>query len=344
LHESRYILGTRGSQLGITLPSGAVFLSAALDGQTIIPQTRTNQLLQFNLPDVRPHALTLYWYFPPALEKIAQPRLEQPRLANTAATATLWTVLLPAGYELEPGTPQTVSTARADLSRAAAQLELLSHCFDSGDSSSPAGETLQQAEQNFYWYCRQAECKWSQADLSLEERAALMQQLQNLQDRNEELARKHKFTAIRLQAQKHLEAPAPLLCDSALPEGGIPRHWQTHAGAVPPRLRLISEASLQHRDDLYRSEVLLLALASLWIGSLIPGLVLLVRRTWPEQLLLLTMVLAQTLGWSVLGLCLVVLALSARLWLLVGAVQKWLSRRRSAEASGIGSSVVPARQ
>lgn len=343
LHESRYVLSTHGSQVAAALPPGAQLLSAALDGQIIYPHTQINQSLQFTVPDTGPHTVILRWFFPPGEEQIGSPRLLQPRLANTPEAAALWTVLLPAGYELDSETARPMPAARADLERAAAQLELLDHGFSTSNTKTLAAETVQQVEQAFYWYCRQAESKWTQGNLPTAEQMALRQQWHELQARNEELARKHKFMKLRLQAQKLLQPPPPLSCTAALPETGLPLHWYTRAGETPPTLRLISAARLQQRDDLYRSEVVLMVLAVLWIVSLLPGMVAFLRRTWPEQLLLLAFLLNQLLGWSVLGMLLIALAISVRLWLLGLAVQRWLSRRRGTAPSSAGSSVASAR-
>src|SRR5262249_37745879 len=104
----------------------------------------------------------LLWDYPPEMEPLSRPRSDRPRLQGSPEGPVLWSVQLPAGYELlstDAGSAQSSSalTALLHAERAAALFRLSSVLADSIDREQTARDRWAACQQQFYRSCRLAE-------------------------------------------------------------------------------------------------------------------------------------------------------------------------------------------
>jgi hypothetical protein len=111
-----------------------------------------------------------------------------------------------------------------------------------------------------------------------------------------------------------------------LSELGGPTFWQTDASLDPPRLALQTDEHHHTQGALSVSGLILLGLIVAWALSLFPVALRLFQITWPEQILLLGVVVWQVLELPLAGIALMVVGGLCRLLLLLHWGWRHLSR------------------
>jgi len=293
-----------------------------------------------------------------------EPSLQLPILEGVDAAPVLWTVHVPAGYQIarngdrsNPGRgPSPISAATLDLHRASCQQRLstlLAYRLRAGDTSMLI--KLSASQQHFYRACRDAEQNLAVGigdEDAGPEGQLLSEWHKALRDRNYQLAREQGFDSLRaeseLQAAKYrgppnsdIDAAAPATADSELagnegrrnpwpadylPPRGRAFHWQGEAGSLPPRLVLIADDALRARKAMGLSAVWLIALIMVGLAAQFDGLRAWLRLFWPEQVVLLACIVWQAFGLNLLLVFLILLGVCGRVVFLLQMLARRLRR------------------
>jgi hypothetical protein len=352
VHEGVYwLFADNGTDLRLDMPAGASVLGVSVDGLREVPRHTRPGEVWLSLPGgAGVHTACVRWTYRAGEETLDRPRLDRLRLASAAGPLEqpplVLTLYVPPGYQ--PLAPDragekrpALDLARQDLERAAAQGQL-SKLLAPRAQDRPGGSfaaQLQAAQERFFWYCRQAEYR-----LALAARAAHDpdQALQSLRDRhrtllreNADLLRSPSLEKIRARAEasaRDLIGPPATVAgaDQALDVGpgragggvefpvcGLPTYWQVKAADGPPRLRLRSERWQSYQRAWAASSLVVAGLLAGWILSLFPRLFSWIQMAWPEQILLMGLLLWEVFGLSLAGLGVMVLGAGARLLLFV---------------------------
>jgi hypothetical protein len=256
--------------------------------------------------------------------------------------------------------------AALDLARAEAQYRL-SASLAEGPAQSAA---LALAQRRFYQFCRYAE-----ADRLLTGNATgaanlrgqgFDEWLQELKEKNGQLAREHSFEEVRARAEREASEAAPLALEPAaagelpelagvgmapgprgdpLPERGTPLRWQTGPEGESPRLLLTANSEQQAKRAVGTSFLLAVMLVLVWALAHFPEMVAWIRAFWPEQIALLGCLGWQTYGPALPLLFLIVLGVVARLLFMGRRLLAFLHRPRPASSpsgsTGSGLTVEP---
>lgn len=293
-----------------------------------------NKRVWLPLPD-RPGVcrVRLRWMYEQP-EPLDHPNLSPPQLAGAIAGPTLWTVVVPPGWQAPHAGAwtwqgRTREAARA-LCRADAQLRISQDLAKQRSSETSAA--LATAQQRFALYCRQAQ---QALDAGADNSSGVGPQGRSLIDWLEELQAKNRVlkSEIRnLQSEnRSLESEGEGQRVNVEERSGIPVSWQAPPGVGPPVFQLTSSASQQTRQALAASLEWLGILAVVWLLSLVPFLPAWLRLFWPEQIALLG-----AFGWRLAGLTSIVLGLlliagSSRLVLLIRGLCILVRRRRAGD-------------
>jgi hypothetical protein len=285
---------------------------------------------------------------------------------------------MPAGYQVShedpPGgesgkKPEAINSAGLAVQRVEAFYRLSALLAEQNRDGSGDARQLAVLQRRFYRACQVASRALAAANLLVNEKAlpesllnhlkvfhesnqALAARLDELHQRNQELARTYGFEFVRAQAEQQAKQAAfpaeftdptvpaarypasfglesePTFAPggSPLPERGVPLRWEGDGDASAPLLQFTPVRSGQTMGALAISGLLLLLLAAAWVTAQVPGTSVWVRAFWPEQ-----MVLLGCFGWQIFGLNLIVIFLislgtCARL-ILLGQGILTLSRR-----------------
>jgi hypothetical protein len=360
------------TDLDVTLPDGARVLGVTVDGLAVTPVQASADYLRVPLPGAAGASrVRLRWAFDPQAEPLDRPLLERPRLRDAADGPVVWTVHVPAAYApaLGPQAGRAVpsSPALLDLARAEAQYRL-SESLTANPGSLPAA-ALALAQRRFYQFCRYAEAgrvlTGQGAGPANLRGQSFDEWLQELKDKNAELARRGRFEELRAGAERKAaeakppapepaapeDVPDPAAADSAsapasrgdaLPERGTPLRWLSGPSADAPRLGLRSLAEQQTRRAAGASLLLAMLIVLVWAVAQFPGVLAWVRAFWPEQVALLGCVGWQTYGPALALLFLIVLGVTARLLFLGRRLLALLHRPPSDPGHGGAGSGVAA--
>jgi hypothetical protein len=345
VHEATYwLFHEAGAALDVQPPEGARVLAVEIDGAEVPRSQPAAGHLWLALPGgAGARHVTLRWAFEPSAEPFDRPNLEAPRLGPATAPGegtrggsergreayghvpTVWTVHVPAGYQLRwsTGGADVVSAAGADLWRADAQLRLSEQLAlraqrAGGEVFLPA---LRAAQGRFYRSCRQAEYELAAsaiADVGPKGQD-LSAWLAELKDANQR--QMGRFEEIRTQAERQTRllgpvarAPAPAPTDGDEtdtgplaasriavdlgPGGDTPAYWLTRSGSPTLRLDLAPVNPRPPWRFLAASALVVLLLLGLEIrlAGVIGGAVAWTGWIWPEELAALAL-----LAWPVLG-------------------------------------------
>jgi hypothetical protein len=282
-------------------------------------------------------------------ETLDRPNLDQPGLrtsnSTVAPTVFLGTVHVPAGFRIRRTNPRrgqarTVSLPAQDLHRAAAQLELcrlLARRWPPGSGDpdwAAATKQLLNAQEQFAWYCRQAELGLALPGRLVTEigppKRPLADWLARLRLENQKVMQPKSLTTIRLRAEEgarsgiHRPGAARTppddrhgaVPDIDLPQTGTPFYWQADSARNSPQFALAAATESHHRKALAGTALLLIGFLAAWILSYFPTLLRLVQKAWPEQLLLLGWAAWQVFDLPLAAILFVALGLAARLYLL----------------------------
>ncbi|MBY0522421.1 MAG: hypothetical protein K2R98_03445 [Gemmataceae bacterium] len=340
IHQATYWLyHEAGTDLSVTLPTGASVLAVAIDGVGVPPLEPGTERLWLPLSGgAGGRAIRLTWAFAEGREPVFAPILGGPRLEGVAEGPVVWTVQVPPGYQLGRGArndPDTSSAAGMDLWRAAAQLRLAIKLIE---RSREEGEPLPLAQLNgvrdrFDRLCRQAEYRLglpgpTQRGTGPEGQSltawlpGLRSEYNALEQTN--LIERPSGSEARPagRAESGSLSPFPFVLSPF--ERGQPAHWQSADGGAAPKLTLIGIETSQTRHTLGLSAVFLVLLLAVWILSHFFR-----AAAWPEQVALLGC-LGSLLFGSILGtafLLLPIIAVVARLVCLGQWIHAWWKTR-----------------
>jgi hypothetical protein len=280
---------------------------------------------------------------------VDRPNLRPPAVVGARGGRTLWTVHVPAGWQLrEAGAGATLEApdrvAVRELARAGVQLEISRGLAGRMSEAGNVGR-LTAAQRRFYLGCRRA----SQALEAGAGRATdlgprgqgLGAWLEELRQQNRELAQHGGFEPVRKEAERLVKegvvsAEARGADEPILAEQGTPFSWQTGPGEAEPVVRLVPEGDRQTRRALVVSAQWLALLGLVWLVSLSPHLRGLARWLWPEQLILVGLLGWHLAGPTALALFLVALGVCGRVLVVGNWLRGWL-RPAAGGAPALGS-------
>jgi hypothetical protein len=325
-----------GADLDVRLPDGAEILAVTLDGTAVPPLQPGAGRLWLPLPGGRGgRVVHVTWARPTdtAAGSLAPLALQGPRLEGVAEGPVVWTLHVPAGYDLTPRRrktgAQTSSAAALDLWRAAAHLRLLEQLVEHGVS---AGDTdsVRAAQNGFERFARQAGYQIGRAGTvgtGGADSPNLAAWLQELRTRYEEQVKAHHLEQLKAEAPSSEASGASAFPFDLTPfDRGRPYYWQSVAGASAPQAELVSQTVHRERQALTGSTLLLVLLLALWI------LAHFFRAAWPEQLALLGGVGALLFG-GLLGIAFLVVPAACALYRLAVGVRWALGRLRPPSAA-----------
>jgi hypothetical protein len=295
-------------------------------------------------------------------EPLQRPNLTPPQVADALPGTTLWTVIVPGGWEMARGSTSTrhlgsgpARQAALALYRAQAQLQIRQQLAKQR-SDSAVSAALSDAQQRFQRYCVDAR---QALDLGADRRGitgpqgqSLSQWLSALQERNrsvqsEQGEDKARDTEARRQGGKEKKAEvdvsvSPCLLVSLSETSGTPMSWHSSPDGQLLELRLTPRESQRTRQALAASGQWLGGLVVVWLLSFVPLLLMRLRMFWPEQIALVGVI-----GWHVEGLTLVVLLLlaaaaCARVVLLARGLRRLFRKRRKQSSTLTPTSGEPA--
>jgi hypothetical protein len=347
-----------GADLSLLWPADVDVISVRVDGAAVTPLQPGPARLWLPLPG-RSGARTveIRWKVPSGAEPLAEPRLDLPRLDGVADPPALWTVHVPAGYELrrEDGDARAGSAAGQALRRAAAYLRLSAALAPRaregpGDLAGQLGEV----QEGFYRSCRLAEhflALTGPAGDTGPSGEAFSTWLHVLGAQAEQLARAQHYEKTRAEAEDRarsgLALPAaegatdfPLAAGrgTALTARGTPSYWQAPAGVGPPRVRLAAVSEQHTRQAWLGSGLLLILLALAWGLQYLPRGLAWVQALWPEQLLGLGLLAYWLDGPLLAAAGLFLVGAGARLFYLLRAAAAFWPRHSVRPAPSGGSS------
>ena len=338
LHTATYwLFQGSGSEIGVSLPRGAILLRIAIDGKDVpVSEDPDGKYWLPMTGRTRLRILTLYWKYLPDEERVHQPCLDKPVLERTdslpnSPQSTVWTIYAPPGSKLQPhgGGAIAQSAAHSDLRHAAAQLSLSRMLAEDswGDAGQEMKQQLRGAQVRFYHYCRTAE---SLLVLSSDatRNSEVAECLANLLASNKQLAESARFEELRLEAENSVRTGAardsePSHSDStifparglieSLPLKATPTYWSAASDDQVPALRLETVQTERKKRLFGWSAIVVIMSLILWTLSYYPLVVGWIMRFWPEEC-----ILAGCAAWAVLGpnwlpVVLFILGASARL-------------------------------
>jgi hypothetical protein len=354
LHQVDYwLVNDINAELRLTLPEGASFLSAALDGKEVMPTELGSGRYGVPLPNepggVR---LRLRWLYED--EPRSSPRLDLPELDAPLEGPLLWTLHVPPDLEAA-AVPAPSQRAAQLLYRTDAILRLCAHAASRIRSDTdPLLSRLATLEELFFFYCRLAEYELGTSSANTAATGPAGQSLERwlleLKDRNAQLTRTQGFEKLRAQAERKArqprdsaldfgagsaDAPAPFLWQ---PARGRPLLAITAADAPAPNLSLRSAVLRRNEQRLFLSILLALLAVTVWLLSYFPRLVSVLGVFWPEQVLLTGYLAWHLLEPRWIGLFLMLLGLCGRLFLVGQGVWLLVQRRVVGPPAGNPSS------
>jgi hypothetical protein len=360
LHEARCWLRHEGqTDLHVAFAAPARVITAAIDGAEATPLQPDPLRLWLPLPGrTGVRCIRLRWLYLDA-EPLDRPILAPPTVVDALTWTSVWTLRIPAGWEVAQETltgslgEGAARVGALALHRAEAQLHISQELCKQGRDSI-ASAPLASAQRRFALHCRQAR---RALDVGANRGGArgpndqnLAEWLRKLQADNHELADQNGFEDLRAEAERQADAGESVetIVSSddggvarftvpgghggtfrSLPQRGTPISWQAQPGAEPPALHLISHDAQQTRQALTSSGQWLGLLGVVWGLSFLPFVLARLRPFWPEQIALLGV-----LGWYLEGLTLtvlilVLLAVWGRVFLLIRGMRSLFRRLRA---------------
>jgi hypothetical protein len=164
-------------------------------------------------------------------------------------------------------------------------------------------------------------CQLAEAEIQLDPAARLGkghngQSLANWLKELRQRARRLAVAAASKEAEARVVGAETSLQVASLVDRGTPVRWRTLPGDGPPAPQLQPESAWQTGEAIVATEVFLGLLLGIWFLSYFPRLVGVLRRLWPEQLLLIALAGWAAFGPSLVGVGLVLLAILARIVIL----------------------------
>lgn len=329
------------TDLGISLPAGAIATTVTIDGEEVTPVLHAQQL-SFTVPGTGVHSIRLEWRYPRGEEDIERPKLASPRLEGIATGPTILTVELPRGFhaKFEPQSATTLTAVEADLERAATQLELSVLLAERARArgASDIHSQLLAAQDLFFQWCLQAEANAAYNSASGERLVAL-------QERNRELARRHGYVDSQQDAEARFRRSRIVrsAADSDEPNGslletwdqddlpmGAAASWLVPSSSAAPKLQLAAPRSLSSRQRTLPTLLWTTYLIGAACVFFLPARTGWLRMYGPEQVVFLAALEWYCLRPSWWFVLLGAFGILARVWLAATAL---LARRRGRDKS-----------
>lgn len=312
-HETIWWLAVSDSPLAtVILPRSGQVLSVTVDGSTITPQIGRPGVLTIPLNDWDGYRmLVVRWRYDKDQETLRHPLMELPTLNQMIPGPVLWTLRVPSNSVLKNGSGRMLlrddreSAVLQSLYRCRTQARILSDP-DSYSSRLNGRSTRQLAESRLGFWQHLAEL-----DLELLDKKNLSGPEGQTLD--------HWFAQI-----KSLGVPPTAVGDALMPTRFEGERGQT--GHVYRGVSLDSkqpEVTIDSTESTYRLPRILLSaqwlgfLAAILVLSRFAGVAWLFRLTWPEQMGCLGLFLLLTPGFNTSGVVVLILAVLARLRILM---------------------------
>jgi hypothetical protein len=297
--------------------------------------------------------LRLRWVYDSA-DRLDRPNLAQPTVVDAVAGPSLWTVMVPPGWEVERSDSAislgsgAMREAALALHRAEVQLRISQDlCRQRRDRAQ--SQALVISARRFADATRHArqvlEVAGQRSEAEGSQGAHFVAWLTRLQAEYRELVNQNDLEQPGLESAAQKERPregtsagadennsehrtyAPRGWNTSALGKGTPLSWQAQPGEGPLVLQLASRESEQQRQALVHSGLWLGGLVVVWILSFVPFLRTRLCRFWPEQIALIGL-----LGWYLAGLTTVVVflifvGLLGRLSLLIRGLRSLLVAR-----------------
>lgn len=342
LHEAVWWLHHPGhAEVAIDFPAAIRVVGLSVDGTDRSPvQTAPTSLWLPLSGGPATERVRVRWMYERS-EPLERPNFDRPRIVGAGEGRSVWTLRVPAGWDVvAPSGPQGLGkgatrSAALDLFRAEAQFRAL-------QSLGPSGRDAQfeSGRRYFAGLCRHAgQALASGADGSLgagPESESLTDWLEALKRAGDALPPRHRTPAEAVPD----EQPIPGL--GCATDRGVPVSWQAAAGEVAPTPRLVLVAARSEQATQLAAGRWLGLVGLVWLVAMVGPLAALARRLWPEQA-----ALVGAWGWYVAGptalvaFLLLVGALGRAF--LVGSALRQRARRRHAPSTAVPA-LVPVRE
>ena len=348
LHEAVYWLGHEANtDLNLTFPSDAEVLSVAVDGGETAPLQSEARRLWLPLTG-RPAVCRVRVRWRYTAEDPARPDLAQPTLQGARDGPAVWTVFAPPSWQpdgaagptvLEPG---LVQAAALSWQRAEAQYRLsVALARQPGAEADPA---LVEAQRRFYAAClrarRMLDASPTGSAAAWPKGRAPDEALDDLLKKNKDLAGGRHFEAVRKEAESRASAGGPEReADEPppWPEEGRPLYARADAGGAAPELALTPVGAGRSEATRARSWAWLGLLGLIGMLAMWPFAASRLRWFWPEQIALVGLTGWWAAGATVTVLCLLLLAVGCRLFVVLGAVGRFMRRPPPAKSKSTAS-------
>ncbi len=334
LHEAVYSLRHEANtDLNLTFPADAEVLSVAIDGAETAPLQAAPRRLWMPLTG-RPAVCRVRVQWKYAAEDLDRPNLDAPTLQGAREDKAVWSVFVPPGWEPEYLNRKNgfwsgiVQTAALSWQRAEAQFRMSAVLAPwAADGSGAAA--LAETQRRFYAECQRAkqalESAPAETGSAWPSGRSPLESLQDLMQKNKDLAEKRRFETIRATAERQVEEGG--LEQTSTWEGrGRPLYARREGGEPAPGLTL-ARTDLDQREKAWTfTWAWLLLLLMVGLLSLSRLATTLLHFFWPEQIALAGLIGWWAAGatWIVLGLLL--LAVGARLMVVVVGVARFIRR------------------
>jgi hypothetical protein len=357
LYTTTYLLYQHAAtDVVVGLPREAVLVAMMVDGNEVLPFAIDESKYQLSMAGRSgARGLAVVWNYPARGKETDGPLLDGPLLYGPdnkrleASQTGLWTVFQPAGRKLIPeaGGALKQLPALLGVKRAAAQLSLSTILArESEQGSDESRKQLQMARSRFREYCRYTEhCLIMEGNRVRTTEVA--DRLEKLRDAEKELAERYRLAEpepgerILVFPEQSINQRRPTFTASALNtqlidaffRDGTPTYWSGTDNTEVPRLQLTSTVSMERRQRLGLSSLVLVLTLLAWMLGYYPKVAGWIMAFAPEQFILVGGVAWALLGPNWLAVLLLAIGLCARLVYLAGWVFDFLRRPRGALAA-----------
>jgi hypothetical protein len=366
LHEAVYwVRHGPNTDLNLLLPQPGTVVAVSVDGGDVAPLQPEPRRVWVPLPGrAGARAVRLRWRYDEKAESLDNPILQIPTIEGAIDGPAVWTVYVPAGFEMHVKSPNAPRpgpgrAATVALYRAEAQLRLSEALAEAAREGVTA--PLAVAQQRFYAFCRQADQALQLIGEEATELApagmSLSRWQRSLLDDNRKLARDRDFDEARSEAERRsdtsgaaprtipesdepamLSGLAPPRIRGPLPDAGTPVYSGSAESAAAPSIAIRPLEVTSSLRALADSVILLLIVACAAAVALLPGLRIRVAAFWPEPLLLFGLLLWYRTGLTAVAALFLLLGASGRLLTLTDAVRAFARSWRAARLAAAGRS------
>jgi hypothetical protein len=309
VHQSSYLIAVKDAvQWTVTMPPGAVPLTAYVDGEQVNPRFAGNDRLAVPVPTGgrELHRLMLRWALERDVEPLTEPALVAPRLDVASVRPIHWTLTVPLGYRLNgPDSildkAQGLGAAEQEIDRAEVESSVLEMLAGRKPQSAEDRRKLEdETASSRFRSLLDSRLAW--VHLNPPSDGAAAGQVEKLKDRLAKLRAKNALLDLgnavffSSEAAHRETVAADLHSVDWRPQRGLVWRWQSPAGTPIAKAELMEIASLAVGADWRDTGWLLLLLTGFWLLPLFPRGTNRLKPFWPEQIALATFVLTVIWG------------------------------------------------